>query len=360
MKAYPTLTLALAVIMLGACHKEHAELVPMTFSASQTAAADASTAASQGQTAGKAASASQSRTTAAGQAAPATKAGWTTIGKDDLTKYSFGIFGGYSATKGGALTNLFDDNKAVEVSYNTSGSEGKWEYSPVKNWRRNSHYRFRAYCPYDAEVLPSTSDADNISIEYRIIDHQYDLLVAFAHRCPATDSEGYDPVNMAFQHALSGLRFQVFFDESVPNGQTDQIISFHLKGLRPAGTLLYSHENGNPLNPELEWSAKYFDENTEYYNCPDKAKFGKGTPVNVFPDNNGVVFAIPQAIEAGKTSVHFTTANGTMDHTATLPAITWEPGKIYTYTLKVLKSSVEVNVGIKDWDEVQSSVEVYL
>ena len=289
-----------------------------------------------------------------------TRAGWTTINKNNLTSFSFGIFGGYSATEGGTLTNLFDDDKAVKVFH-----DGKnWKYyndeNDVKYWRRNSHYRFRAYCPYEAEVLPSTSDADNISIKYRIIDHQYDLLVAFAHRCPATDSEGYETVNMPFQHALSGLRFQVVFDEFVPDGQTDRITGFHLKGLRPAGTLLYSHEEGNRLTPELEWSAKYFDATTEYYSCPYQTEFGKGTPVNIFHDNNGVVFAIPQTIEDGMTSVHFTTANGAMDHTATLPPITWEPGKIYTYTLKVLKSSVEVNVGIKDWDEVQSSVEVYL
>lgn len=346
MKAYLPLTLALAVIILGACQKEHAEEVPMDFSASQTVAAEASTDARQ----------NQSRTTAAGQATPATKAGWTTIGKDDLTKYSFGIFGGYSATEGGTLTNLFDSDKAVKVFHDGTN----WKYNDVKYWRRNSHYRFRAYCPYKAEVLPSTS-ADNIYIEYRIIDHQYDLLVAFAHRCPATDSEGYETVNMAFQHALSGLRFQVVFDKSVPDGQTDQIISFHLKGLRSAGTLTYSHEAGEPLKPSLSWSTNNsFDSSYEYYKWTGSTEFGKDTAVNIFSDNNGVVFAIPQTIEKGKTSVHFTTANGAMDHTATLPPITWEPGKIYTYTLKVLKSSVEVNVGIKDWDEVQSSVEVYL
>ena len=317
------------LVMMSGCDKSHPESIPLAFSA----------------------------TPKTSESVMDTKAGWTTIGKDDLTKYSFGIFGGYSATEGGTLTNLFDSDKAVKVFHDGTN----WKYNDVKYWRRNSHYRFRAYCPYEAEVLPSTSDADNISIKYRIIDHQYDLLVAFAHRCPATDSEGYETVNMPFQHALSGLRFQVVFDESVSDGQTDQIKSFHLKGLRPAGTLLYSHEKGNALIPSLNWStSNSFDSSYEFYKWTGSKEFGKGTPVNIFHDNNGVVFAIPQTIEEGKTSVHFTTANGAMDHTATLPPITWEPGKIYTYTLKVLKSSVEVNVGIKDWDEVQSSVEVYL
>ena len=332
MKAYLPLTLALAVTLFGACQKEHAEEVPMAFSASQTVAAEASTAARQ----------NQSRTTASGQATPATRAGWTTINENNLTSYSFGIFGGYSATEGGTLTNLFDDDKAVKVFHDGTN----WKYyndeKDVKYWRRNSHYRFRAYCPYDAEVLPSTSDADKISIEYHIIDHQYDLLVAFAHRCPATDSEGYKTVNMAFQHALSGLRFKVVFDESVSDGQTDHITEFHLKGLYSAGTLTYSHEAGEPLSPRLSWSTNNsFDSSYEYYKWTGSTEFGKDTAVNIFSDNNGVVFAIPQTIEKGKTSVHFTTANGAMDHTATLPPITWEPGKIYTYTLKVLKSSVE-------------------
>ena len=174
MKRFRLLTFSIIMLaMMSGCDKSRPESIPLAFSA----------------------------TPKTSESVMDTRAGWTTINENNLTSYSFGIFGGYSATEGGTLTNLFDDDKAVEVSYNTSS----WEYSPVKNWRRNSHYRFRAYCPYKAEVLPSTS-ADNIYIEYRIIDHQYDLLVAFAHRCPATDSEGYETVKMAVQHALSGLR----------------------------------------------------------------------------------------------------------------------------------------------------------
>ena len=319
------------LVMMSGCDKSHPESIPLAFSA----------------------------TPKTSESVMDTRAGWTTINKNNLTSFSFGIFGGYSATEGGTLTNLFDDDKAVKVFH-----DGKnWKYyndeNDVKYWRRNSHYRFRAYCPYEAEVLPRTSDADNISIKYRIIDHQYDLLVAFAHRHPA--KEGYKTVNMPFQHALSGLRFQVVFDESVSNGQTDHITGFHLKGLRSAGTLLYSHEKGNALIPSLNWStSNSFDSSYEFYKWTGSTEFGKDKAVTIFSDNGGVVFAIPQTVEGGRTSVHFTTANGAMDHTATLPEITWEPGKIYTYTLKVLKSSVEVNVGIKDWDEVQSSVEVYL
>ena len=319
------------LVMMSGCDKSHPESIPLAFSA----------------------------TPKTSESVMDTRAGWTTINKNNLTSYSFGIFGGYSATEGGTLTNLFDDDKAVKVFHDGTN----WKYyndeKDVKYWRRNSHYRFRAYCPYDAEVLPRTSDADNISIEYRIIDHQYDLLVAFETRCPATG--GYGTVDMPFKHALSGLRFKVVFDESVSDGQTDHITEFHLKGLRSAGTLTYSHEAGEPLKPSLSWSTNNsFDSSYEYYKWTGSTEFGKGTPVNIFHDNNGVIFAIPQIVEEGRTSVHFTTANGDMDHTATLPPITWEPGKIYTYTLKVLKSSVEVNVGIKDWDEVQSSVEVYL
>lgn len=315
------------LVMMSGCDKSHPESIPLAFSA----------------------------TPKTSESVMDTRAGWTTINKNNLTSFSFGIFGGYSATEGGTLTNLFDSDKAVKVFHDGTN----WKYNDVKYWRRNSHYRFRAYCPYEAEVLPSTSDADNISIEYRIIDHQYDLLVAFETRCPATG--GYGTVDMPFKHALSGLRFQVVFDDSVPEGQTDQIKSFHLKGLRPAGTLLYSHEEGNALIPSLNWStSNSFDSSYEFYKWTGSTEFGKDKAVTIFSDNNGVVFAIPQIVEEGRTSVHFTTANGAMDHTATLPEITWAPGKIYTYTLKVLKSSVEVNVGIKDWDEVQSSVEVYL
>jgi hypothetical protein len=77
-----------------------------------------------------------------------------------------------------------------------------------------------------------------------------------------------------------------------------------------------------------------------------------------------MVFAIPQTISSTpekSTSVHFKTARGgAADHQATLPSITWESGKIYTYTLLIEKSDIKVLISIKDWNEVQSNENIYI
>ena len=129
-----------------------------------------------------------------------------------LKNKSFGVYGMYSVTDGGKGTNVFDFSSPVEVRYTTDiiSNETNWtytfsgsQYSAKKNWKRNMYYRFRAYHPYDATLLQSSSSADGIDIEYRVLDDSYDLLMASAKRYPAND--GYDTVQMVFKHALCAL-----------------------------------------------------------------------------------------------------------------------------------------------------------
>ncbi len=306
--------------------------------------------------------------------APGTRAAKTT--GSTLTDAPFGVYGLYSATQGAATgTNVFDNSSALQVSYNTSTS--LWEYTrtgtnPKYYWKRNMYYRFRAYHPYTASVETGGSGADGIIINYRIIEDQYDLLVAFATRHPATDPEGTARVPMSFQHALSALRFRVAFRKTVDEGTTDVLTEFHLTGIQAAGVLNYTHSSGDYLSPLISWSADAFDASTSFYTSTTSRTFGvynpdlasSVEPVDIFgsSDADNVVFAIPQTCSDpryGSTSVHFkTTGGGNVDNTAVLPSIEWQPGKIYTYTLLIERSSVEITVSIKDWNEVQSTVDI--
>lgn len=162
-----------------------------------------------------------------------------------LKNKSFGIYGMYSVTDGGKGTNVFDFSSPVEVKYTTDiiSHETNWtytfsgsQYSAKKNWKRNMYYRFRAYHPYDATILQSSSSADGIDIEYRVLDDSYDLLLASAKRYPAND--GYGRVQMEFHHALCALKFKIAFKETVtPSTYTDNIIHFYIKGLNAYGHL---------------------------------------------------------------------------------------------------------------------------
>ena len=290
-----------------------------------------------------------------------------------LKNKSFGVYGMYSVTDGGKGTNVFDFSSPVEVRYTTEGSstEKNWtytfsgsQYSVKKNWKRNMYYRFRAYHPYDATLLQSSSSADGIDIEYRVLDDSYDLLMASAKRYPAND--GYGRVQMVFNHALCALKFKIAFKETVtPSTYTDNIIHFYIKGLNAYGHLSYT---GFGKDEAFNWQGTFNSQDKLYEWTGDKTFGVKGTvaPTDIL-ESNQYFFAIPQTCsdEAnGPTSIHlFTRKSGgdnEIDHTVNLPRLKWEAGKIYTYTLLVNKSDIEVSVTIEPWLTKQVPVDIYL
>ena len=283
-----------------------------------------------------------------------------------LKNDSFGIYGIYTPTEDDEDgTNVFLSSAAMEVSHNGT----QWTYSPTAYWSINQFYRFRAYHPYsgDAFVVNPSSDTHRLMIEYKVAAGQEDLLVGFT-ALEADVMNIQKKVSINFKHALCALQFKVAFKNSayISDDYTDQITSFHLHGIIPTGTLVYGHEDGNELVEELRWIATYYDD-SDYYEWTGSREFGKyngSNAVTILDGGQGLVFAIPQSISSTPekpTSVHFTTARGgAADHHATLPAVTWEPGKIYTYTLLIEKSDIEVLISIKDWNEVQSNENIYI
>ena len=290
-----------------------------------------------------------------------------------LQNKPFGVYGMYSVTDGGKGTNVFDFSSPVEVRYTTEGSstEKNWtytfsgsQYSDKKKWKRNMYYRFRAYHPYDATLLQSSSSADGIDIEYRILDDSYDLLLASAKRYPAND--GYDRVQLVFKHALCALKFKIAFKETVtPSTYTDNIIHFYIKGLNAYGHL---NHTGFGKDEAFNWQGT-FNSQDKLYEWTGNKTFGvKGQkqPTDIL-ESTEYFFAIPQTCSDpanGPTSIHLFTKNSggdnEIDHTVNLQPLEWEAGKIYTYTLLVNKSDIEVSVTIEPWLTKQVPVDIYL
>lgn len=284
-----------------------------------------------------------------------------------LQNKPFGVYGMYSVTDGGKGTNVFDFSSPVEVRYETnnwtytfSGSQ----YPDKKYWKRNMYYRFRAYHPYDATLLQSSSSEDGIDIEYRVLDDSYDLLLASATRYPAND--GYGRVQMEFKHALCALKFKIAFKETVtPATYTDNIIHFYIKGLNAYGHLNYT---GFGKDEVFDWSGTFNSQDKLYEWTRDKTFGVKGhkEPTDIL-DSNEYFFAIPQTCSDpanGPTSIHLYTrksgGDNEIDHTVNLQPLKWEAGKIYTYTLLVNKSDIEVSVTIEPWLTKQVPVDIYL
>ena len=115
----------------------------------------------------------------------------------------------------------------------------------------------------------------------------------------------------------------------------------------------------------IKWNATYFDDG-EYYEWTGSKSFTKynGSNATKVFDGDGLVFCIPQTCspaETKQTIVYFKTEKaGDAVHSAPLPKMQWEPGKIYSYTLLINKSDLEISVTIKDWDEIQANEDLFL
>ena len=259
---------------------------------------------------------------------------------------------------------MFLSSAAQQVSWNTD----KWTYNPLQYWKLNKFYRFRAYHPYSgsAFTINAMSDVDDIFIEYAINSGKEDLLVGF-QSVESTASNIKNKVKFAFKHALCALEFKIAFknDTFIENGYTDTLTSFHLSGLIPTGTLQYTHEDGNNLSEVIKWNATYFDDG-EYYEWTGSKSFTKynGSNATKVFDGDGLVFCIPQTCspdDTKQTIVYFKTDKaGDAVQSAPLPKMQWDPGKIYSYTLLINKSDLEISVTIKDWDKIQANEDLFL
>lgn len=327
--------------------------------------------------------------------APLTKAGagdTITDTDDKLRRQSFGIFGSKHLYGSSTLQNVFLSDAAQEVGWGTEGSGTSakqcWTYSPKRKWEMSMDYRFRAYWPYTAEINPS-SNATRLAVEYKSTTEQYDLLVAHSTRSPRT--EGIGTVKMQFHHALSALRFEFKYkDEPQTKGLTDYVTEFYIKGIYTVGTLMYGYfgldsiedltradgsvptvQNETDPYEKIDWykNSNTFDSTSELFYWTGERRFhaaGNATDTNetatVF-DGDKLVFIVPQTLSEGsrKTYANFKLRGaGDALHTVALPTEELLPGKIYTFTLVISSSYITIDVAIKDWDTIQSNVDINL
>ena len=317
----------------------------------------------------------------------------------ELQASSFGIYGYKSNDDKKGFVNVFTTTSAQEVYYtateltqtNTAGitwtaPAGTWTYNDRQKWERKKYYRFRAYWPYDKANINKASTAKFLAVEYKQ-GEDYDLMVAYATRCPAIDKTDKDPtgtrkVPMQFHHALAGLRFNFKFKDGLTN-VSDVVTGFYVKGLYLSGTMIYGEANEDDKAETLRWNV-----GSNNFNSDDKVFSWTGTSdesdsdcrifsvgstsddktvATVF-DNDKVVFAIPQTLseyDYRPTYVYFTTKSGgdtvqsaKLWDSTNKEGIKLESGKIYTFTLVISGSSVKVNVDIEDWTETQSNIDI--
>lgn len=313
------------------------------------------------------------------------------VSTDDtsLKNHSIGIYGVVSSTEGAAGSSVFETTNVTELKYGTEGTDYSedlkdgykgWYYTPLQYWKRNQYYRFRAYHPYEAEVFETGNGADDLVVIYSMTPgrmdtwNNYDLLTAFATRYTG-DADPFAPVELKFNHALSALRFFVTYAED--NDYVGTLRDFWIEGLRAYGTMNYTHTDGTVLDEVIRWDSAYYYDDKQFYLTDPNSDFTFEKPVNVYDPSakestdpaGGMVFVVPQTISRARedgsgidwTTVCFKTQkSGDAVNRVNLPTTTWEPGKIYTYTLHLGTSSIVVDVTSADWEVLESNIDIRL
>lgn len=318
--------------------------------------------------------------------------GSTLISNLNVSGSEIAVYGFHgSASDYSGKIPVFETDGAKRVYYKSDDHTGKslWDYDYVSDdpnssgvdkvkWIRSERYRFRAFYPYSLmSEVNNTSNAEVLQLRYSLMEHDSDLMVAYATRCPAEDSDGVNPVKLEFKHALSALKF-IIKKEST---EDEQIKDFYLTGLYQSGGLFYFASNSSDLQGEqsIVWlpTLSASDDYTAVHQLnpsDDPLKYKPiGNGVSVYDgegDDGGFVFAIPMnGVYEDEKWVNTlpdiyanfrTDKGGSVLHTAKLPDIRWEPGKKYIYTITVKHATVKVEVTIKPWTLVEAGADIKL
>lgn len=262
---------------------------------------------------------------------------------------------GWHGTDGTNTDNIFD----ATVVYKDAG----WNYTDgVRYWKAGETYNF--YAVYPVFPLPTgagdTQTTSTVTADGTITVTNFDcsqtgkeavdLMTAIWEGVDADEMiAGGGTVTLTFQHLLARVTCKV----AVVNSEVT-VNSLRLYGVG------YQGNYSSALTPSWSVTDTCTAVGTPF---ATDASFTL-SPTDTSREKNvlGDLLLLPQDLQEGAACFvlayrHNGLADGDPDCTVTvpLPAITWEAGSSYNYTLTI-QAGVILNVSVKDWDEESTSV----
>lgn len=257
---------------------------------------------------------------------------------------SFLVWGGYGDNASSInTTNVFDGETVTE-------SNGAWDYTGgTRYWMAGKTYNFYAVYPV---VLPAGAVAD-VSTDGTITVTNFD--------CSKTGTEAVDlmtatatgnssnpaPVALTFNHELAKVNVNIRTEES-----TATVVDATMWGIGYRGN--FSKSNGNA---QWEILTQATEESSPFTRTKEATIDKLGIPLL------NEMLLPPQDITntQGATiyvSYRYTGDNTVKEKRVSLPAITWEAGKSYTYTLTI-EPDGRIHFDpptINEWGEAQGGI----
>jgi len=212
---------------------------------------------------------------------------------------------------------------------NVNWSSDHWSFSDGSHTWPEGNLDFFAYMPADSEDLSETNvsgvtySATNSPVTHNVTFTCTDLsnsakefIYATAYGQNKTDNSS--GVNLVFQHPFARIKLQwADYDHS-----RITLTSIKFKDVKKSGNY---NESNSP-----KWAAT-----------------GDATDLTFTAINDTWYLVVPQEWAGGiEVKADWAVWGETTSHTlnTTIPAITWEPGKSYTYTFRITETDLIVNI----------------
>lgn len=290
---------------------------------------------------------------------------------EDYSAEKIGVFGSYMLD--GSKTDVFDDTdlwwwkkEDGNPFYDIMGNPSDWNYEGEDvYWVDEAEYTFKAYFPKSKVTLEPGSSSSKLLAVYDSQISQYDFMVAEK----VLNSKEENPVNLIFKHSLAALKFNFKFkSEDISDHLTScWIENIAENGFYTSGTLNFDDQinwpnsSSDPVGSKMylwEPATPLLIDSFEYaaaYSTP--ASTGNG---NIYTTNNGWLLIIPQHCSGPETvQLCFkSSTGGEAIYRVGLPTMEFLPGKRYTFNINISSTQIELNLGIADWNERDSSYEI--
>ena len=246
---------------------------------------------------------------------------------DDLKDNGFKVYAYFQGTAEGTGSSTFEKT----VTYYEE--DDVWIYEGLEYWLPGVDYWFKAFYPSELSKGTLAVDNDdknqNFTIEGYDITTQEDIMVAEAKASVGADASAPasgSVVELDFQHLLANVVVKI---KAEIDGVT--INSITISNIADYGT--YS---------EQKWSSS----NKTSITVEPNVALSKGEEyVDV---TNGGILVIPA--EANGVTLSISTSSKNYDNIK-IPAINWEIGNKYTYTIEIQQNDIILNnPNVAKWD----------
>lgn len=258
------------------------------------------------------------------------------VTEGDINDNGFGVFafvndGAESTT----FVSLFEEGAAKVYKDPTIG----WTYDDTKFWDANCVYHFFGVYPFNAPysiIKDISGNPTGISRTFTTPEGADQDIVA-AHATYTTAETTPESVVMDFEHILARVYFIIDYDTDKNKDDEFTLKEFSISNIKKEGTLQSLFTDSNPHS----WSVNPLQNMT--FEWRDVYEFG--SEISLW--DNGLML-IPQTIAPG--AVNINVKYTYRDHYVAdsedkiadpvdkevntyLPAVTWQPGLKYTYTM---------------------------